>query len=311
MFDFLFIPKLQRKSGVSNSIRPSAGNNGNNMSSNMQPTYHHSLTSDLGQSSMINEPQYKKENSATEMEWHNVAQVLSTLRSQSLHATPAFPSRYAKQTTDTDVWAWKQTTDWENRKTIQKYLDKIDFNKVAALNNSFAARSRTRARAAAENESSNQRPTSAPMRRRSKSTKGQAGRQCNVQGSRTAKARPQTAARMRSSGRRSSSGSGSSKNRPLLSPSALAAPSSSTTRAASRKKIPQTAGEWVVGLAHGKATRAPGKKYRISRKSTRNFANVNHKDALTLEKVAFSTRLRRDRDRRATVEFGRSNGLLW
>ena len=64
--------------------------------------------------------------------------------------------------------------------------------------------------------------------------------------------------------------------------------------------MPQTAGEWVVGLARGESDVSPGekrkKKYHISRRRKKRVAVVNHKDRLVLERVAFSTK-KRDQQR--------------
>ena len=62
------------------------------------------------------------EHSTTEEEWYGVGRVLTGLRMHSLKSSPAAAARYAKQTTDTDVWAWKETADWDNRRAIRSYL---------------------------------------------------------------------------------------------------------------------------------------------------------------------------------------------
>ena len=270
----------------------------------------------LDQSSMIDRTKlHKKENAPTDVEWHTVARVLSDLRSHTLRATSAFAGRYAKQTTDTDVWAWKQTTDWENRKTIRRYLDNIDLDRAAeavaaATTNGDKRSILTR------------RPSSAPMRRNRASVNptGQQTRQRL-----NSRRRPSTATVRRGhravvGKRRSSSSSTTSTTSTTSSTSSFHRPPLPpvTTRYAEKSKREaatpprQTAGEWVVGLARGALDISPGKKYHISRRRKKRIVVVTHKDDLVLERVAFSNKRKeqqRSEARRNFEHLVRVNGL--
>ena len=84
-------------------------------------TQQHSEPTELATSSILRLPT-TTEHSATEEEWHGVGQLLTGLRMQTLKASPASAQQYAKQTTDTDIWAWKQTGNWGNRRVIRGFL---------------------------------------------------------------------------------------------------------------------------------------------------------------------------------------------
>ena len=270
----------------------------------------------LDQSSMIDRTKlHKKENAPTDVEWHTVARVLSDLRSHTLRATSAFAGRYAKQTTDTDVWAWKQTTDWENRKTIRRYLDNIDLDRAAeavaaATTNGDKRSILTR------------RPSSAPMRRNRASVNptGQQTRQrlnsrrrpstATVRRGHRAAVSSTTAGKRRSSSSSSSSTSSSSFHRPPLPPVTTRYAEKSRREATTPPR--QTAGEWVVGLARGALDISPGKKYHISRRRKKRIVVVSHKDDLVLERVAFSNKRKeqqRSEARRNFEHLVRVNGL--
>ena len=339
------------------SFQPQQGKTAKQLNSNtsttMTPTQHlyrytpsrDSPSNELAQSSMVQRNASPvKENAPTDGEWFNVAQVLSTLRGHTLQATPAFTTRYAKQTTDIDVWAWKQTTNWENRKTIRKYLNKIDLDQAAASNADFAARFKMSGEAQAatrrtarpnhreEHEAQHRhRPRSAPMRRNNR----------NGQHRRTSHgphvSRPQTATvrctrnkqyrtQISSPTDRWTTATATATATTVLSTPKqrrLQPPSQPqrqrrhpqhfqqhTRHISQRQTNTQTAGQWVVGLAQGKATRSPGKQYTISRRRQRKFANVNHKDKLMLEKLTFRTRMKRINDTNAAKSFQRRNGMV-
>lgn len=267
------------------------------------PISHTDGIKDLTQSSIVqpSEPS-KNENVPTDVEWCNVAHVLSTLRSQSLHATPAFTSRYAKQTTDTDIWAWKQTSDWENRKTIRRYLDRNDLHKAAAVNASFAAKFRnsvTKAREEIE-ESQGRRPSSAPIQRRNRKGRSNSKRF----GAGRSKSRPQTAITENSRHRKVN-------DRRQRHPwqQQQQQQQQGKPKPSHRRTPPQTAGEWVIGLASGLSNHLSGKKYIISRRNKERFANVHHNEKLTLEKLAYKKRLKRINDEKAAENFARMNGM--
>ena len=77
-----------------------------------------------------------------------------------------------------------------------------------------------------------------------------------------------------------------------------------------KRNASQTAGEWVISLAQGKSLPSPiRKKYGISRRRKTRFARVNHKDVLTLERVAFRKQQRKERLVRAQQQFERINFL--
>ena len=322
----------------------------------MTPTQHryrtpsrHSPTNELGQSSMVQRNASPvKENAPTDGEWYNVAQVLSTLRSHTLQATPAFTTRYAKQTTDIDVWAWKQTTNWENRKTIRKYLNKIDVDQAAASNADFAARFKMLSGAAQaakqtarpnhreeEHEAQHRhRPRSAPMRRHHRN--GQHHRTSHgphVSRPHTATARDNRNNKQYRTQIYSPTDRWTTATATATATTVLSTPTQrrlqpspqpqrqrqrrypehfqpQTRRISERQTNTQTAGQWVVGLAQGKATRSPGKQYTISRRRQRKFANVNHKDKLMLEKLTFRTRMKRIKDTNAAKLFQRRNGMV-
>ena len=255
------------------------------------PQHHHNTTTT---------PQIK----TTDQEWTNVATVLTGLRKQNLASTPA-NGRYAKQTTDTDIWAWKQTSDWGNRKTIRKFLDKIDLDRAARAIAAHVKHGRTTNNTinnTINNNNNNRmkRPSSAPMKRDRSTdnpTKNKSLRTIRSQ------SRPQTA-----TVRRDRPNPTTPKTRRPLNATVLQQRPSGSHE--TKRNTSQTAGEWVISLAQGKSLPSPiRKKYGISRRRKTRFARVNHKDVLTLERVAFRKQQRKERLVRAQQQFERINFL--
>ena len=246
----------------------------------------------------------------TDAEWHSVGQILAGLRTHTLSATPAAAARFSKLTTDTDLWAWKQTSDWQNRHAIQRYLQQ-----------SAAGQQRCR-------------PLSAPAKRQSTRRLHSSGGGSSITSSENRRRRPKTAAARR----RHRRPTGTSRTPPPLQkippqpvpaiewvarlaegkvvvrprrrsrrnrdsvPAIHLTKFMMRTRHVSEVLDPEHVKEELRWKAAEEAQRR--KSYRISRKRAASFAKVTHRDKLTLEKV---TRL--SQRRAAALKHGRE--IFW
>lgn len=269
---------------------------------------------ELATSSILRLP-VTTEHSATEEEWHGVGQLLTGLRMQTLKASPASAEQYAKQTTDTDIWAWKQTGNWGNRRVIRGYLQRE--KKIYASGTIERLGSR-------KPRTDSQRPKSAPRRQKR-----------NVM-----PARPHTASRLRRAPVKFDRGTAvatvrdsSTHDEGIKSSSAhriddVNRSSDGDETAHLPDAIQSTGAEWVYSLAMGgggrrgdgshsllrgrrrrleqlptRGTPSARPRYRISRRRRKSFAAVTVRDKLILERVARKMQAKRHVENQAAARF--------
>lgn len=274
----------------------------------------------LATSSILRSPG-ETEHSTTEEEWHSVGRLLTGIRMETLKSSPVALKRYAKQTTDTDLWTWKQTADWGNRRAIKRYLQRQE-----NLRKPYSTETR---------------PKSAPRRRTQKrGIRLKSGVDSADSSSSKRAQRPSTAHILRS---HSHQGVKHENDVPKatkritelheLSQEVDAKRHSNAFR--NQALIVGNGADWVYNLALGKhvgsrpmirnewpkglqsdAKVSSRPRYRISRRRKDSFAKVTVRDKLILERVAKASLLRAARQNSAklhvpSVNHAKSGGALW